>query len=825
MRKIYISSFILFLFFNAAANIPVDNPYFTKYDTCPAWTNEIHWYNVVDISNFPSAGFWDSSLIEAMNQVSLSGGGVVYFPAGTYHFQSDVDIPDGVVLRGADPLCNNAKSDSFAPPSRLIFPAYIPFFADSGQANSTAFKVIRASGDRSNLGLVYLDINRGRISIGVNGKNVIVFGVRQNNIAQPQSDIPWNYYYMHRWQRFSYRHCRNINVDVIRNTAVTNNRVNDFMNNLFNPVPDESYDQPGYIAYCRFNGPVSAPTGVTCQSGCTSSDPSCTDTTHVMDGSRTRFSYTDHYAIDVAGRYVNPDTVSLPFDQKIEINDNWVYNTMRVGIFGVGYGLVMRGNIRTDQNNKRVFLHPTGWKLNSNNAATFENRAMNFSGHHVLIENNDMRVYRHQILYTSYASVDGEGILTQESVDPYESLDDIVIRNNVVNSYIGFYKMRGIRNTYVGYNDLLDAGNIWIDANPSGESIYRLDNTVIENNVNITGIMAYGAGGTANLKILNNAAYDTGAINHHCPAVLLNNLHLRDATPCTTASSPEVVDYQPFYGEINVGAFDTVSVLWDQVVTAFDLSGITITGDSSGLVTGTLAGLAAGNRKLIISHPKLQANERYVVNIPAAAVQGTGFNQQRSWWFRVIPAPYPRILAPSDSAAGLLSDVDVFVEFIHPVTPVNLFAITITDTLLNPVAGVMAEYNPFNYTVQIAHPVLAPGWYTVSVPAGTVENSSGFQNKPIEWSFQTGNITITEILNTTAADCSVFPNPTNGFIHFKSAEKILEIQLFTLAGMPLFTIFPGSFTGRLDVSNLHTGMYIAVMIMKDKQFRVKIVRQ
>ena len=331
-----------FLFFASIMSMiasaqPYDNPYKTKYGSAPIWTNDIRWDKSVNILDFevPNQLFWDAALTAAMSSVSSSGGGVVYFPAGTYNFADDVILPSAVVLRGEMPVCDNAKVDSFAPPARLVFPKYEPTFVGDGTPNATAFKSISGSGIQ-NAGLVHLDINRGRVFLGAASRNILVFGIRLNNVAQPQTDIPANFSYMAGWQRFSYRHCRTITVGVSVNGAIVNSRFHDLTNNLYHPIADDSYPQPQYVVKNRYKTSRITP------SGALTSEligGVAVDTTHIEHGERAMFDYLAHYGISISGDFIDPSTLPKRINQQIEVVDNWIYNTMRVAIFAQGIGV------------------------------------------------------------------------------------------------------------------------------------------------------------------------------------------------------------------------------------------------------------------------------------------------------------------------------------------------------------------------------------------------------------------------------------------------------------------------------------------------------
>ncbi len=105
---------------------PTDNPVATFYGAengYPAWTDRIAWDQVFDATDpaygaVPDDGLSDFAAFElARDAAALAGGGVVYFPAGVYHYTlpdagagagigphgRGLMLPEGVVLRGATP--------------------------------------------------------------------------------------------------------------------------------------------------------------------------------------------------------------------------------------------------------------------------------------------------------------------------------------------------------------------------------------------------------------------------------------------------------------------------------------------------------------------------------------------------------------------------------------------------------------------------------------------------------------------------------------------------------------------------------------------------
>ncbi len=460
------------------ATAPTNNPVLAHFGADPAlaWTDEIAWHRVFPVTDFPGATDMER-YVAARDAAWQAGGGVVYFPPGVYTFDDHLYLRDHVVLRGADPVGQtDARQPGYEPATRFEFPRYVPSFAGSGTPNSTAFKFIYTldGAADSNIGLVNIDINRAGIALGSGGsgaRNRLVFGVRSNNVAAPQANIPRDF--QHAWQRHSWRFVYNINVSAYENVLIANNRVNDkhwtvdHQAEGWETVEVDTYEQPGYIVALT----------------------SALNTFTELEGHQALFSYTNHYGIGARGSAgllgALPHQQPNLYRNNIRIMDNWVYTTMRVGYMLSGDGVVVRGNVKKDLAVKPWWLHSDGHILVAN-SNTLENRGIDFAGRDILIEDNAIEVERHWLRMGGYYSVDGEGILIQEIHGSI--VDNVIIRNNTTNAYIGIYKMPYTRNLEISGNTLTrrsgltsDHAYIMVEADTNSGS-YPMFNVLIEDN-------------------------------------------------------------------------------------------------------------------------------------------------------------------------------------------------------------------------------------------------------------------------------------------------------------------------------------------------------
>lgn len=623
-------------------NLPTNNPYKELYpDTYPTWTDLLNWDHVLNITDFEpdEENYWDAALNMAMNQ--LNNGGTIFFPSGTYRFKSNIVLTNGIILRGEKPLYTDARENNFAPPSRLVFPKYEPVFEGDGTPNSTAFKEINVTAGASNIGLVYLDINRATIRMGNDASvGVLVFGIRSNNAATPQSDIPDKSIGQYGWQRFSSVWGVNIAAYGKEKVSVVGCRVNDLTNNTIWPIEDDSYAQPGYVATGKFKGPADRPDGATradIQNGIIEEN----DTTHIMNGEWAMFNYLDHYGIRVSGQKVNPKTINGTLNQEIEVINNWVLTTSRVGYFTEGIGLIVRGNVKKDIGGKRVFLHPLGKSLQANNSATYENRGINFAGENILIEDNDIQVERHNILYTPYSSVDGEGILIQWQ-DPWgydtnnkssgkeTRINHVVIRNNRSNAYIGFWDLEIPQSDiHITGNDLLNKASIIF---LKLENEYRIDNIHIEDNMNVNGIELQNSKGVTNgcnLYIRNNTG--SGTISAGAQCIIEGNTGFTEKRG-PAASELYITELFPYYDQLYVEQRDTICIRFNQPIQLSSTSDISVESDKTGMLKIKNISVQNNEMKIITDQPLIESGEKISVTLPANAVNWENYSNEFFTW-------------------------------------------------------------------------------------------------------------------------------------------------------------------------------------------------
>ena len=516
---------------------------------------------IVSDAKFPDATgtVWlvDSTKLAAqLTALSLAHtSAVVYFPTGKYVFGFDVYVPTNIVLRGDNPPVGQtvATKCNFSPPTIFIFPKYIHVESGSGTSKKSAFKHIHAVGGNKRSGLIYLTINRAVINylapkadwsktVAAGDEapykgtftyeqpktimtDIILFGLRLLNAAEPEAGVPATAQSL--WQRFPNRKSAAISAFIYKNGVISNNRIGD-MEACANFADGDPKNGDFYH--------TENPYGFTEASGVYTNTtyPVASDNfvmtayklkTSGLDKGAFTFDYNARYGINInRGKlYFDPvawqttwySTIShhTPADEpssfgtNMEINDNWVFKTNRVGMQVGGLGVSIRRNVIRDQMEKSSTLDmkidPSGIIAAAGNQ-TFENRGIDGSGWDVYVEDNWFEAYRFRI--GAYASTDGEGVLHQESSG--STVNGYYVRRNVGYNYLGLYKSKDIYNAEVSDNWLRDGYASWTngfimfqaDANGGPFSIYG--GKVNDNNA--MGVKILGSTNGSNVECKNN---------------------------------------------------------------------------------------------------------------------------------------------------------------------------------------------------------------------------------------------------------------------------------------------------------------------------------
>jgi len=231
----------------------------------------------------------------------------------------------------------------------------------------------------------------------------------------------------------------------------------------------------------------------------------------------------------------------------------------------------------------------------------------------------------------------------------------------------------------------------------------------------------------------------------------------------TAAGIPTVISTTPANLETGVALNATVSATFDEEIIAVDLSNVAIyyhtSGGGDATVSGVSASIDGDTVTMSFTHNDFAESTTYYPVIPAGAVQSTsGFSNARyEWGFTTIEMGPPVVTSalPINGAIDVALDADVEVYFNEDVTIVSgasAYGILINDSTI----GVSASFNPGHDRIQIFHDEFAPETtYTVTIPAGVVQDSSGNPNALYAWSFTTVDTTAPSVNSTIPANGAV----------------------------------------------------------------------
>jgi hypothetical protein len=494
----------------SAAEVPTANP---ASGLGLAWTDSLAWGRVLDVTTVSGDGkYWDSRLERAQRTLVAQGGGVVYFPAGTYHFQNHVRLQHGVVLRGTPPAgITAAHDDGYRLGTRFEFPAYQPRLSGTGTPLDTAFKGIYLEDPSraANCGVVHLDIQRGHVHFGQDedhrcGANRIVYGCILRNAAVADPGIPNRKIGQPAWQRFTARHHAAIDVQASENILVANNRLPESGDDNFRM--DDFVVKPTRGGPDRFDGVI-------------------------FDYDNRPGIYVCHHCVGGAGGSGDdgtPDTHPWGFRRGIVIRDNYIYNTGRMGIGFSGDGTVCAHNVIRFAED--VWRPTTTGDAATSGSSTNDNRAVEMRGWRWTVDGNDYRVHRNWASDRKYRINDGEGLMHEDHCN--SAIRDSRLTNNRGNSYLSIYKCGSIDGLLVEGNDVStpgDIADIYVVADRnSGRQPCR--NVIIAGNVTRSnGILISGAPASGNVVRDNRHLGSGGLIDNQAGAALSGNQGYRVA--------------------------------------------------------------------------------------------------------------------------------------------------------------------------------------------------------------------------------------------------------------------------------------------------------
>lgn len=470
------------------------------------WTAQLKWDVVVDVTTMVGGGkYWDQRFAKAQEEVASHGGGVVFFPAGEYHFEDHLQLKNGVVIRGADPdKSTSAHDENYAPPTRFEFPKYQQLLKGDGTPIDTAFKGIHLEepSKAANCGLVNLAINRGHIRFLEDddhkcGGNRIIFGCVLRNCAVADPAIPKIDRGQHKWQRFTSRHHAAMHVNGAENILIANNRLpksgdDNFTMKDFILKPNRGSADRYDVEFDYDNRPG---------------------------------MYISEYCIGGSGGSGNdgtPETHPWGFRKGIVIRDNYLFQTGRTPIAFTGDGTICANNmIRIPKD----IWRPTATGADATSgSSTNDNRAIQMRGWRWVVEDNDFEVHRNWAAQRGYLINDGEGMMHEDHCN--SDLRGSRLTNNRGNSYISIYKCGSIDGLEIEGNDIsVPSGiaDIYVvsDRNSGPAPIRNV--RIVNNRTRSNGILIQGAPASGNVVEKNEHVGGGGTITNKAKAKVSGN--------------------------------------------------------------------------------------------------------------------------------------------------------------------------------------------------------------------------------------------------------------------------------------------------------------
>ena len=409
---------------------PNDNPIAALYGngTYPWADTLVNWSCVYNVKDY--GGSFQSAQKAAVD----NGGGVVYFPAGTYSFTANIMLESNVVIRGEPTVAMAKKGTS---PGSL--------------SPKTVFKCTFGE----HIGVFNADPkgeNFGIINVELDGCAVMFWpGLKSSSKSFK-----------------SYWYTAEDVVGMGQNKVVVGNKIHDVT--YQHPNPDESnsnitwpYSFSTALASYSDNNTLVA-------NNLISKSTSTMKTTVVLDGQKMEVPYLvdNRYGIDVnqillggvIGHYIGhqcpqdqgtltPSCAPWYFRHGLVIRDNYIFMNGRVGVSwsGSGDGKTVGSGTLVYNNHVEVAAGTTCWSHNgvkkTTGHDTNENRGYDQKGYENNVTMNTGHINRQKAADTPYMTVDGEGILMQ-AVNGNDGLRNLWYKNDLSGGstgYLVYYKL------------------------------------------------------------------------------------------------------------------------------------------------------------------------------------------------------------------------------------------------------------------------------------------------------------------------------------------------------------------------------------------------
>ncbi|NQT73570.1 MAG: Ig-like domain-containing protein, partial [Chloroflexi bacterium] len=205
--------------------------------------------------------------------------------------------------------------------------------------------------------------------------------------------------------------------------------------------------------------------------------------------------------------------------------------------------------------------------------------------------------------------------------------------------------------------------------------------------------------------------------------------------------APGVASTTPANGATGVALDVTVSAIFDEPISEGpNFDDILIWNADTSWAPGVSASIHGDTITINFTHDPFDELTTYYPDIPAGAIQDIdgNLNARYEWGFTTIEtgAPVIHSTTPANGATNVAIDSKVSATFNENITIIDLSGITIDN------GATIVSTDLKKRTIKISHNLFAPETtYTVTIPAGAVEDRSGNPNALYTWSFTTVDVT------------------------------------------------------------------------------------
>ena len=283
---------------------------------------------------------------------------------------------------------------------------------------------------------------------------------------------------------------------------------------------------------------------------------------------------------------------------------------------------------------------------------------------------------------------------------------------------------------------------------------------------------------------------------------------------------PDVLSQSPANGTDGHALDVAVSVQYDEPIfegpNFDDPESFVIYDEDHGYHPGVTATINGDTVTIDFTHDVFAEGSTYVPRIRAGAVQDASgnLNARYEWSFTTIETGPPGIdnTLPINGATDVSLDAVIEVTFNEDVTEVDLSGITID----NGATGISASFNPGHDRITITHDEFTQGTiYTVTIPSGTVQDTSGNPNELYSWNFTTVHLPVLNFSGRPYTVPEAGPAATITVVLSETSLDTVTVDYATSDGTAQSGLDYNSATGTLTFAPGETMQTFTVPVIDD----------